>query len=248
MRRRDALVIGGAMAVAIAIPPVLRRIPSDFEFEPLNGFEGFRQIKGGSVSGGADPFFGLDQTSIAPEPPADERRISPCLELFGPAGWSDSQLPVAIFSDFNCPYCKLLERRLTDLRDSDGAIRLIWHEMPLLGPASVRSARAVLAARIMGAEAAARDYLSARNLRPGPAALRRMGEALDLDPDRLVAAANGDEVSELLRQSLALGRRLGIPGTPGTVIGRTLVIGAITPPDLTRLIEVERSEVQTICT
>ena len=41
-----------------------------------------------------------------------------------------------------------------------------------------------------------------------------------------------------------LGGRLGIPGTPGTVVGRTLVIGAIKEADLNKLIDLERSEPQ----
>ncbi len=247
MRRRDVLVVGGIVAVAVAIPPILRRIPADFEFEPLPGFAGFRRITGGSISGGIDPFFGLDvqgSTNVAPSP---ERAASPCVALFGPEGWQPDVVPIAIFSDFNCPYCKVLEQRLMERRDAGAPVRLIWHEMPLLGAASLRSAQAVLAARFLDAEEAARAYLSQRFLRPGPAALQTMADALDLPPDAFTEEVSGPRVARALATSMDLGRRLGIPGTPGTMVGRTLVIGAINDADLTKLIEIERSQPQRVC-
>lgn len=246
MRRRDALIIGGAMAVALAIPPILRRIPSDFDFQPLEGFDGFRRLVSGPVSGGPDPFVGLIARIPDQAPIYEETLKRPCLSLFGPLGWGDD-LPIAIFSDFNCPYCQMLEARLIDLRDSGAPIRLIWHEMPLLGPSSTRYARAVLAARFLGKEDAARARLKSLPLRPGPVALSELAEALDLLPDMLQREFDGPRVTKALAASLALGARLGIPGTPGTVVGRTLVIGAIKDADLNALIALERDTPQTVC-
>lgn len=247
MRRRDLLVIGGAMSVAIAIPPILRRLPSDFDFEPLSDFPGFRRMTGGAVSGSNIALIGLDDRLPTPYDPPAKALENPCLALFGPEGYTSETLPVAIFSDFNCPYCKTLDKRLVALRDEGAPIRLIWHEMPLLGPSSYRSAKAVLAAGFLGKGEAARDYLWKRNLRPGPSALVEMAEALDLLPSMLKREFEGGRVAEALAVDLDLGSRLGIPGTPGVVIGRTLVIGAIKDADLKKLIDLERSEPQAVC-
>lgn len=246
MRRRDALVIGGAMAVAIAIPPLLRRIPTEFEFTPVPGFAGFRRLDNGPTSGGVDPFFGLG-TRLPDQAPLDDSvSQNPCMALFGPDGWGDT-LPIALFTDVNCPYCKVLEARLIGLRDRGAPIRLIWHEMPLLGPASIRAARAVLAARFLGLEAPARAYLASQTLRPGTAAIDAFAEALGVSGAVMQPEIEGHRVSEALATSLALGARLGIPGTPGTVVGRTLVVGAIRDADLDALIEIERDTPQNVC-
>lgn len=247
MRRRDLLVIGGAMCVAIAIPPVLRRLPSDFDFEPLTDFPGFRRMAGGAVSGNNIALIGLDDRLPTPYDPPPKALLDPCLALFGPEGYTPEKLPVAIFSDFNCPYCKILDKRLVTLRDSGAPVRLIWHEMPLLGPSSYRSAKAVLAAGFLGKAEAARDYLWNRSLRPGPSALAEMAEALDLLPTMLQREFDGARVVNALAADLDLGSRLGLPGTPGVVIGRTLVIGAIKDADLKKLIDLERSEPQGVC-
>lgn len=247
MRRRDLLVAAGAVSVALAIPPLLRRIPSDFNFEPLPLFEGFRRVSLGNVSGGDALLFGLGDRLPDQAPLEEIMPESPCLALFGPMGWEADRLPIAIFSDFNCPYCKRLEARLIGLRDSGAPIRLIWHELPLLGQSSLRYARAVLAAGFLGRAEQGRRYLSQNPFRPGPAALRDMAQALEVPPDMLLREYESVRVSQALSDSMKLGRLLGIPGTPGTVIGRTLVIGAIEQTDLNALIALERSQPRTVC-
>lgn len=244
MRRREALVLGSAVAVALAIPPVLRRMPSRFDFQSIAGEDGFRRLMGGSISGSVDPFFGID-----PDVSNNLRHEKPlCTALFGTEKWSADAVPIAFFTDANCPYCKDLEGRLVDMRDSGAPVRLVWHELPLLGPSSIRHARAILAARLLNAEDKARAALSLRIMRPGPAALTNLAQEIEVDPEDFARLVNGSRVDALLSEGVALGRRLGIPGTPGTVVGRTLVIGAIKDADLRKLIEIERSEPQTVCT
>lgn len=247
MQRRDLMIIGGAVAVAVAIPPLLRLFPSDFEFEPLPGFDGFRLLRAGDMSASVNPLIGLsepeaDQTLPSPEPITD-----PCLALFGSPDKRVGALPVAFFTDINCPYCKVLEQQLIELRDREGIIDLTWHELPLLRPSSVQAARAILAARTLNAEPAARTYLATQPLPPGPAGLTRLAEAIDLAPEDLIAAESSVRVSQLLNEDLSLGRRLGLFGTPGTVVGRTLVIGAMRSADLTKLIALELSEQGAVC-
>lgn len=240
MQRRDALVIGAAVAAALALPPVLRRLPSSFAFEPLPGFDGFRQLARGAVSGGPNPFIGLGERLPAPTDAAPAEPLSPCLALFGTETWTSDSIPIAIFSDFNCAYCKALENRLVDLQASGAPVHLVWHEMPLLGAGSHQSAKAVLAARFLGVEKAARAYVWQRKLRPGPVGLARMAEAMNISPEVFQREVASARVADALRQSLSLGVRLGIPGTPGTVVGRTLVIGDIKEADLRKLIDIER--------
>ena len=240
MRRRDLLIIGGAVGVALAVPPVLRRLPSEFEFSPLDGFAGFRRLDMGGVTGGGDPFAGL---RLPDQAPLEETPISNlCSALFGPDAWAQDDVPIAIFNDFYCPYCRTLETDLLARADADASLRLSWRDMPLLGERSRQAARAALAARFAGKERAARAYLWDNGLRPGPSAVEQMAQALALDAGWLKREMTTRRVSEALAGSVNLGRRLGIPGTPGTFIGRTLVIGAMRAADLDKLIELERAE------
>ncbi|MDW4498151.1 DsbA family protein [Sulfitobacter sp. D35] len=236
MRRRDLLVIGSVAAVAVAIPPILRHWPSDFDFVPINGFPGFRLLQGGAMSAGPVALIGLDSPQSTPIAEVSD----PCLAFFGPSGWTEGQLPIAVFSDYFCSVCADLERRLHALEDSGAPVRLIRHELPLLGPRSLHAARVALASRQQGAyEAVSRDLMQ-RNLSPGAAAVRALADRHGLDPDRLTRDAASEEVNDAIAAELALGRALGIPGTPATFVGRTLVIGNIEDARLDALIELER--------
>jgi predicted DsbA family dithiol-disulfide isomerase len=236
MRRRDALIIGGAMAIAVAIPPVLRRKRDHFTFQQLPGFEEFRRLDRGAISATQNPFSGLD--GPAPRPP----NLPPCQALFGPEGWTGDLLPVAVFTDVNCPNCATFEARLLRLRENGTPIRLIWHQLPLLGPRSVAAARATLAADLQDAGDAVYRDLMQRVLRPGPAAIQDLAARHGLDADRMLADIEGNAVQARLDASLGLGAALGIPGTPGTMVGRTLVIGAMVTAELQALIDLELSE------
>jgi predicted DsbA family dithiol-disulfide isomerase len=247
MRRRDALIILGAAGAAVALPSVLRRLPNEFEFEPLPGVDGFRTIAGGASSGGPNPFAGLGEPSATPAKKPLSEPFSPCLALYGTRDWDPDRVPVAVFSDFYCPYCRSHDQLLVELEATGSPIRLVWHEMPLLGEGSERAARAMLAARFLDRADAARRYLWQTNLRPGPAALTRMAGELGLDPQSFRSEVDGPRVADALAQSLSLGARFGVFGTPATVVGRTRVIGAIRPPDLRKLIEVEQAEGPIAC-
>ena len=96
---------------------------------------GVARIILGMLSTGAGLFAGLDGT--APPDVAHDVRIAavradPCAALFGTL--TDSRLPIAFFSDFNCPNCRVLDATLLDYDASHpGSFRMIRQELPLLG-------------------------------------------------------------------------------------------------------------------
>ena len=67
-------------------------------------------------------------------------------------------------------------------------------------------------------------------------------QELGLDADRLTRDVDGEPVANGLRKSKVLASALGVIGTPATVIGRTLVLGAISPADLDHLIALETQD------
>lgn len=245
MQRRELLVIGSAVAVALAIPPYLRRRAAVEDFEELTGFPGFRRVSGGSVTAAPDMFAGLE----TPEEAAARARVPAnlCSALFGTPGWSADPLPVAVFSDYFCPYCAVLDRRLDLMRRDGLPIRLVFHELPLLGERSRWAAQVALAAGRQGDHEAIHLDLMQRVLRPGVAGLRDVAERHGLDLEKLEADVRSAAVRDQIETGLALGRMLGIPGTPGTFIGRTLILGAISEDRIARMVEQERAEPFTGC-
>lgn len=242
LKRRDLLVSGAVLLAVFAGIPALRRQFTSLQFEPVEGFEGFRRLGLGAISTGPVVFLGLDASNEDLRAERAQIRQNPCTSIFGPPAPLDDRLPIAIFSDYNCPYCAVLSDLLIRLEESGAPVRLIWYELPLLGPRSEVSANAALAAAQQGRYIAAHRHLMTKVLPPGPNGLRRMAQELDLDPDQLIADAKGSAVAAELRKARVLADALGVIGTPTTVVGRTIVVGSITASDLKQLIELEQSD------
>lgn len=247
MKRRDLLIAAGVLGAVFGGPPLVRRFLSGFEFAPLRGFDGFRRLEQGPVTSLPDAFFGID----APTPKAlrDRQLVmrDPCRYLFGEGVTGAGQIPIALFSDYFCPYCAVLSRHMIELQQQRSDIRLVVHELPLLGPQSLRIAKVALAAGLQGKHLPAHIWLTDKTLPPGPMPLRAFAKDLGLDPEQLARDAEGPEVATQLGITAALGTELGIVGTPGTMIGRTLVIGAISRRDIERLIDLELSDPTPVC-
>lgn len=238
---RRRLILGGlgfAAAYAglrVGIPAVSERL-APLDLEPLDRPAGFRRLvsAGGASGVGAgafDPLVGLE--------PAD--RVAPsCAGLFGDGpdpGPDPGTVPVAYFSDANCAYCRVLTPRLDGL---DG-VRVTLHELPILGDGSVYAARAAVAAGAQGAHAAFHAALMDAP-RPSPATIERIAGDLGLDVARLRADMGNPAVDVTLKRSDALAALFGIRATPALVVGRTLVIGAISRVTLDRLVAREAAD------
>lgn len=236
MRRRDALVIGSVFAVAIAIPPILRHRSIEMVFSDLPGIPGFRRLERGNLSAAMDGLAGLQ----TPQEAAASARLPQNLcALIFPEPATPGRVPVAVFSDYFCPYCAVLDQRLASLQQEGVLIDLRFHELPLLGDRSRWAARVALAAGQQGDHTAVHLDMMQRALRPGFAGVRDVAERHGLDASRMIEVAESAPMREQIEDALALGRALGIPGTPGAMVGRTLVVGALPEKELSHLIALE---------
>lgn len=244
-RRRGVLLAAAAAGAGAwwSWPRIASHFVGAFEFEPLPDPPGFRRIAGGETSSVPGPLIGLTRRDEAGLGAAKAAvRADLCGALFGgppPAG----VVPIASFSDYNCPFCRVLTGRLAALEErSDGAVRMAWHEWPLLGPSSVVAARAALAADMQGAYAAFHKRLMRSRFVPTPGFLEVLARDIGIDPLRLRADMESDAVSERLRTTEAVARIFGFIGTPALVVGRTVVVGAVSDAVIGALVEQERRD------
>ena len=229
--RRRALLAGGAIAVVAWVegaPRLLTR-RDRLEFEALPGLLPFRElVTGGSVSVASQVFAGLT-TATPSEDHArtiEEVRADPCTALYGPR--RDGPMPVAFFSDFRCPNCRVMDRRLGELdADAPGRFRIVHHELPILGAASVTASRAVLAADRQGAYDAMHARLSRTAAVTAPAFVARIAADLGLDVPRFLADLTSSAIGRDLDRSRAIADVFGFYGTPAFAAGRTVFLGAV---------------------
>ena len=173
------------------------------------------------------------QTPVAPD--------AFCTRTFRDAPMGPGRVAVAVFSDYVCPYCRVLDPEVEQIAGRDADITLVRHEVPLLGRPSQMAARAAIAAARLGAGAGFRERLMRTSFVPNPAYLREIADEEGLDADALIAGMAAPETDTALSDSRAMFRAFGFQGTPGVVVGRTLVAGVITARELNALIALEKA-------
>lgn len=144
------------------------------------------------------------------------------------------------FFDYRCTYCKSVTDTVFDTLKADGNIKLVFKELPILGPESVVAARAALASVKQGKyEAYHRALMKMRGKVDEQSILKTAAE-VGLDVEALKKDMADPEVEAALKRNLELARALDIGGTPAFVIGDRIIPGAVDQPTLKRLIEETR--------
>jgi protein-disulfide isomerase len=155
-------------------------------------------------------------------------------------GNPEGDVTLVEFFDYRCTYCRRVVSSVRELLDEDGDLRVVFKDMPVLGPDSVRAARAALASRKQDGYVPFHFALMASD-DLSPAGIRAAAKSVGLDPDRLEADMDAPEVDAVIEANYALAHELGIEGTPAFVIGDQLIPGAVEKARLEHLIDEARS-------
>lgn len=143
-------------------------------------------------------------------------------------GNPDGDITVVEFADYNCGYCKKAHPEVTELLQSDGNIRFIVKEFPILGETSVLASRFALAVREVAGDDAyenVHDALMEGRGKITDGKLDKMARDMGLDVNAVRAEMGSDKVNAILTENHALAQRLQISGTPTFVIGDQLLRG-----------------------
>lgn len=156
-------------------------------------------------------------------------------------GNPDGDVTVIEFFDYRCPYCRRVAGVALDAVKADGNAKLIYKEFPILGPDSEDAAHAAVAAALQGKYLAFHKGLMNDVQKVNRDSALRLAESLDLDVERLKADMKSEKVQRVVQDTLDLGRRLQIRGTPAFIVGNQVAPGAISEEDLTQMIQQARN-------
>lgn len=251
--RRALLIFGGIVAVVYGARavPWARFFGGAPGFVPMDGLSPFRTIESaGSVSTASPALIGLDPPGSDGDTRrarADAVRAELCGALFkGPS--RQGVVPIAYFSEFRCPYCRVLERDLDAILAANrDTLRLVQHELPIFGPPSELFARASVAAARQELQQPFRRRFMATPLVADPGSIERIAASVGLDTDRLARDIASAEVQAELDRTRALADVFGFIGTPGLVIGRTVLSGAVERSLIERIIDDELNQPPLAC-
>ncbi len=142
------------------------------------------------------------------------------------------------FFDYRCGYCKRVHGTVTNTVESDGNVRLVYKEFPILGPESVFASRAALGVFFTQPlkYSAFHDAMMTSRGQLSQARVMTIAEDMGLKPEEVVAAMKDPRVDEEIQRNMQLAQSLGINGTPGFVVGSEIVPGAVDEDTLKDLI------------
>jgi protein-disulfide isomerase len=146
-------------------------------------------------------------------------------------GNPQGDVTVVEFFDYNCGYCKRAMNDMLDLLKSDGKLKFVLKEFPVLGEGSIQAAQVAAAVRMQ--DKSGKKYLEFHQKLLGGRGQADLARALaaakdlGLDMARLEKDMASDEVKATLEESFKLAEALGLNGTPSYVVGSDVVVGAV---------------------
>ena len=151
------------------------------------------------------------------------------------SSWKGAQKPEVVlveFYDYACPYCKASNPHVDQLIRENPKLRVVYRELPILGPNSVEAARLSLAASKAGRFQQFHDALYAAG-RPAPDTNAAAARVANI-PGK---PAEDPAVEAELKKNFQLASQLGASGTPLFVVGDRVLSGAVGYDALKQAIE-----------
>jgi len=155
----------------------------------------------------------------------------------------DGDITVVEFIDYRCGYCRKAWQEVDELVNSDGNIRFVLKEFPILGEQSLLSSRFAIAVKLLHGDDAYRqthDALLTLRADATPETLARLAGDLGLEPGPIAEKMDSDEVTAIIAANHALADKLDINGTPTFVVGGKVVHGYVPLKGMQQIVAEER--------
>ena len=142
---------------------------------------------------------------------------------------------LVLFYDTRCPYCRRMAPALAELLRTDPGVRVVYKDLPILGPPSLLESRALLAAQRQGGYFKLQDDIMQSP--PGTRdSLRADAERLGLNGGLMLRDVDDPLIAARLDRNVELAKALELQGTPAIIGGGQLVPGAMEIGDLRQLV------------
>jgi protein-disulfide isomerase len=137
------------------------------------------------------------------------------------AGAEQSDVVLVEFFDYACGFCRKSNADIDRLLSEDKKLKVVWRELPVLGPDSQAAAQASLAAAKQGRFRSFYDRLFEKG-RPLPGAVQQAQAEAGIKP-----MPQSPEFAAELDKNFQLARAINATGTPTFVVGGKVLQGAV---------------------
>ncbi len=166
------------------------------------------------------------------------------------AGNPQGDVAIVEFFDYNCGFCKRALNDMQELIKLDPKLKIVLRDFPVLGPESVEASRVAVAAK---SQLRPDRYwafhvalMSSRGRVNGQRALEVAREH-GANVDQLRRDMESPQTRQIIEETVVLGDRLGLTGTPAYVLADEIVFGAVGVEQLKSRIDNVRKCGKTAC-
>jgi protein-disulfide isomerase len=152
------------------------------------------------------------------------------------AGNKDGDITIVEFFDYNCGYCRQALEELQTVLKEDKNVKVIFFDMPILGPNSRDIAKWALAAHKQGKYFEFHQAIFEHNGEKNKDTLIKLAEDVGLDVKKLRKDKESDEIAETIDEHIATANTMNIRGTPGFIIGDQVYPGFMEAPQILEII------------
>jgi len=145
-------------------------------------------------------------------------------------GDPNGDITLVEFVDYRCGYCKKAHNEVEKLLNTDGNIRFVIKEFPILGEDSLELSKFALAVKIVHGDETYKivhDILIKMKSPPSGKAFDQIMSNLNLADKLIENAMESNEVNGMIAYTRTLAERLKISGTPTFVVNDELIRGYI---------------------
>lgn len=188
-----------------------------------------------------------------PSPPAQPGGLDPDVTYpvdvegrpaLGPA---DALVTVAVFSDFQCPYCSRIAPTLHELVEAEDDVRVVFLQQPIPShPRAKDAAKAALAADRQGKFWEMHDALFEAQSTLGSADFSAVAAELGLDVETFEADLADPAIEAQIQADVAMAREIGVRSTPSTFVNGHYVRGAVPLATLREAVAAQRPMAQAL--
>ena len=156
-------------------------------------------------------------------------------------GPKNAPVTIAVWSDFQCPYCSRVEPTLKQIRDEYGSkVKFVWKNQPLsFHPNAMPAAEAAHAAGEQGKFWEMHDKLFEKQGQLGPQLYEQIAQELGLDMAKFKSALETHKFAPQIQADMAAGSAIGASGTPTMFINGRKLVGAQPFPAFKQVIDAE---------
>jgi len=145
-------------------------------------------------------------------------------------GDTNGDITLVEFVDYRCGYCKKAHNEVEKLLNTDGNIRFVIKEFPILGEDSLELSKFALAVKIVHGDEKYKivhDILIKMKSPPSDKAFDQIMSNLNLADQLIENAMESNEVNGMIAYTRTLAERLKISGTPTFVVNDELIRGYV---------------------